>query len=133
MDGDLVGEYSANDHGVVEVGPLAPGFYVVKQIIAPAGYSICTETQTIEVISGRVLNARFANYKLEGIVIESVDQTTHKGLPNTTFEIYNEDNIQVFHGVTDASRSALHRRAACRPLHHPPDGLLLTATPPLRP
>lgn len=103
MDGDLVGEYSANDHGVVEVGPLAPGFYVVKQIIAPAGYSICTETQTIEVISGRVLNARFANYKLEGIVIESVDQTTHKGLPNTTFEIYNEDNIQVFHGVTDAS------------------------------
>ena len=76
MDGDLVGEYSANDHGVVEVGPLAPGFYVVKQIIAPTGYSICTETQTIEVISGRVLNTRFANYKLEGIVIESVDQTT---------------------------------------------------------
>ena len=38
-----------------------------------------------------------------GIGIESVDQTTHKGLANTTFEIYNEDNIQGFHGVTDAS------------------------------
>ena len=103
MNGDLIGNYTANDHGVVEVGPLKPGFYVVKQIEAPDGYSICAETQTIEVISGRVMNCRFVNEKLEGIIIEAVDQATHVGLPNVTFEIYNDRNIQVFHGVTNAS------------------------------
>ena len=103
MNGDLVGTYTANDNGVVEVGPLTPGFYVVKQVLAPSGYSICTETQTIEVISGRVMNCRFVNEKLEGIVIEAVDQATHVGLPNVTFEVYNDKNIQVFHGVTNAS------------------------------
>lgn len=103
MNNDLVGTYTANDNGVVEVGPLTPGFYVVKQVAAPEGYSICTETQTIEVISGRVLNCRFVNEKLEGIIIEAVDQETHVGLPNVTFEIYNDKNIQVFHGVTNAS------------------------------
>lgn len=103
MNNDLVGTYTANDNGVVEVGPLTPGFYVVKQVAAPEGYSICTETQTIEVISGRVLNCRFVNEKLEGIIIEAVDQATHVGLPNVTFEIYNDKNIQVFHGVTNTS------------------------------
>ena len=103
MNGDLVGNYTANDSGVVEVGPLTPGFYVVKQIEAPEGYRICAETQTIEVISGRVMNCRFVNEKLEGLTIEAVDQATHVGLPNVTFEIYNDNNIQVFHGVTDAS------------------------------
>lgn len=103
MNGDLVGTYTANDNGVVEVGPLTPGFYVVKQVIAPEGYAICTETQTIEVISGRVMNCRFVNEKLEGIIIEAVDQETHVGLANVTFEVYNDQNIQVFHGVTNAS------------------------------
>lgn len=103
MNGDLVGEYTANDNGVVEVGPLTPGYYIVKQIVAPEGYAICTESQTIEVISGRVMNCRFVNEKLEGIIIEAVDQITHVGLANVTFEIYNDNNIQVFHGVTNAS------------------------------
>ena len=103
MNGDLVGTYTANNNGVVEVGPLTPGFYVVKQVTAPEGYSICTETQTIEVISGRVMNCRFVNEKLEGIIIEAVDQETHTGLANVMFEIYNDRNIQVAHGATDAS------------------------------
>lgn len=103
LNGDLVGTYTANENGVVEVGPLKPGFYVVKQVMAPPGYRICAETQTIEVISGRVMDCRFVNEKLEGITIEAVDQETHVGLPNVTFEVYDDNNIQVFHGVTDAA------------------------------
>ena len=41
---------------------------------APEGYRICTESQTIEVTSGRSLNLTFANYKLSGIAIEAVVQ-----------------------------------------------------------
>lgn len=103
MNGDLIGNYSADGSGTVEVGPLKPGFYLVKQITAPEGYRICTESQTIEVISGRVLNCRFANYRLSGIAIEARDQSTHQALANVTFEIYDDDNKQVFHGTTDAS------------------------------
>jgi len=103
LNGDLVGNYTAGIGGTVEVGPLTPGFYIVKQIVAPNQYRICSESQTIEVVSGRVLNCRFANYKLTGIGIEARDQITHVGLPNVTFEIYDDDNKQVFHGTTDAS------------------------------
>lgn len=101
LNGDLVGNFTADASGNVEVGPLTPGFYIVKQIMAPAEYRICSESQTIEVISGRVLNCRFANYKLTGIGIEARDQATHEGLAGVTFEIYDDNNKQVFHGTTD--------------------------------
>lgn len=103
LNGDLIGNYTSSANGIVEVGPLTPGDYIVKQITAPEGYRICTESQTIKVVSGRVLNLRFANYKLTGIAIEAVEQTTHNPLANVTFEIYDADNKQVFHGTTDAT------------------------------
>lgn len=101
LNGDLVGNFTAGNDGAVEVGPLAPGFYIVKQIVAPAEYRICSESQTIEVVSGRVLNCRFANYKLTGIAIEAMAQGTHTGVANVTFEIYDDNGKQVFHGTTD--------------------------------
>lgn len=97
------GTFTAGADGTVQVGHLEPGNYIVKQTVAPEGYRICTESQTIEVISGRSLNLTFANQKLSGIAIEAVVQGTHEKLANVTFEIYNETNKQVFHGTTDAS------------------------------
>lgn len=103
LNGDLIGNYTASADGTVEVGPLTPGDYIVKQIVAPDGYRIATESQTIKVVSERVLNLRFANYKLSGIAIEAVVQGTHTALANVTFEIYDANNKQVFHGTTDGS------------------------------
>lgn len=97
------GTFTASASGTVEVGHLEPGKYLVKQTHAPEGYRICTESQTIEVVSGRALNLTFANYKLSGIAIEAVVQGSHTKLANVTFEIYDENNKQVFHGTTDAS------------------------------
>lgn len=101
MNGDLIGNYTAGGDGTVSVGPLKPGFYIVKQITAPSGYRICSESQTIEVVSGRVLNCRFGNYKLSGISIEAVVQDSHIGVANVVFEIYDKSGKQVFHGTTD--------------------------------
>ena len=103
LNGDLVGNFTAGADGTVEVGPLAPGFYIVKQIVAPNEYRICSESQTIEVVSDRVLNCRFANYKLTGIGIEAVAQGTHTGIADVAFEIYDDNAKQVFHGVTDST------------------------------
>lgn len=97
------GTFTAGADGTVQVGHLEAGNYLVKQTHAPEGYRICTESQTIEVTSGRSLNLTFANYKLSGIAIEAVVQGTHEKLANVTFEIYDENNKQVFHGTTDAS------------------------------
>ena len=103
LNGDLVGNFTAGADGTVEVGPLTPGFYIVKQIVAPNEYRICSESQTIEIVSGRVLNCRFANYKLTGIGIEAVAQGTHTGIANVSFEIYDDNAKQVFHGTTDST------------------------------
>lgn len=103
LNGDLVGNYTAGADGTVEVGPLQPGFYIVKQIVAPNEYRICSESQTIEVVSNRVLNCRFANYKLSGIGIEAVVQGTHTGIANVAFEVYDDNAKQVFHGTTDST------------------------------
>lgn len=103
LNGDLIGTYTSSVNGIVEVGSLTPGDYIVKQITAPEGYRICTESQTIKVVSGRNLNLRFANYALSGIAIEAREQSTHKALANVTFEVYDSSNKQVFHGTTDAT------------------------------
>lgn len=103
LNNDFMGAFVAGADGTVVVGPLTPGDYIVKQVLAPLGYKICTESQVIKVVSDRVLNLTFANYKLSGIAIEAVAQGTHIGLANVTFAVYDADGKEVFQDTTDSS------------------------------
>ena len=102
-DGTYIGDFDADENGLVTTGVMEDGRYTVRQTIAPLGYKKATNVVTVDVTSATIGNAKFFNEKLSGIMIESVDQATHTPLAHTTFEIWNSDAKMIFHGTTDGS------------------------------
>ena len=101
--GEFIGNYVGDDNGEAVTGALPAGTYYVKQISAPSGYLLNTTTQTIRVDQDKVNQAKFFVTQMTGIVIEAVSQHDHNPLAECTFEIYDEDGKQIFHGETDQS------------------------------
>lgn len=103
QNGTYVGDFESDENGIVTTGVLETGRYTVRQTIAPMGYMRATNVVTVEVTEKTIGNAKFFNEKLSGILIESVDQATHTKLDSCTFEVYDSDGKQVYHGTTDGT------------------------------
>ena len=103
QDGTYVGDFVADERGIVTTGVLESGRYTVRQTIAPDGYMRATNVVTLDVKGTAIANAKFFNEKLSGIMIESVDQASHTPLADCTFEVYDSDAKMVFHGTTDGT------------------------------
>lgn len=100
QNGTYVGDFEADDNGMVTTGVLETGRYTVRQTTAPMGYMKATNVVTVDVTEKAIANAKFFCEKLSGIVIESVGQVDHTALADCIFEIYDSDAKQVFHGTT---------------------------------
>lgn len=103
QDGTYVGDFTADENGIATTGVLENGRYTVRQTIAPMGYKKATNVITVDVSDKVIANAKFFCEQLSGIVIECVDQTSHAYLGDCTFEVYDSDSKQVFHGTTDGT------------------------------
>ena len=103
QDGTYIGDFVADERGIVTTGVLESGRYTVRQTVAPTGYMRATNVVTLDVTDEAIANAKFFNEKLSGIRIESVDQTSHTPLDSCTFEVLDSDAKQVFHGTTDGT------------------------------
>jgi len=100
LNGNHVGIFTADEDGKVTIKNLAPGKYLVKQVVQPSAYALCTESQFFTITSEETYDAKFYNYQLSGIVIESVVQESHTPLEGSIFEIYDADAKLIFHGTT---------------------------------
>lgn len=103
QNGTYIGDFEADENGLVTTGVLESGRYTVRQTIAPMGYMRATNVVTLDVTDKAISNAKFFNEKLSGIMIESVDQASHTPLENCTFEVWDSDAKQVYHGTTDGT------------------------------
>ncbi len=103
LNNDLAAEITTGPDGTGSSGPLEPGDYLVKQVLAPEGYKICSESQLVKLVSGRVLSCTFQNYRLTGITVEAVNQATHQPVAGVVFEIYDADGKKVFEDTTDST------------------------------
>ena len=86
-DGTLVGEYTTNKSGTINIQDLEIGTYDVEEIEAPTNYLIDTTVHKVNVIENEVTKLVLANKKLMGIQIIKRDSLTEKPLANATFEV----------------------------------------------
>ena len=87
VGGSLVGEYTTNEMGVIEIQHLKPAFYELKELSAPRGYLIDTETKIVEVTSKESVVVEFFNTAKGGLQIKKVDEKTGEPLANAKFRV----------------------------------------------
>lgn len=86
-DGTLVGEYTTNKSGMINVQDLEIGTYDVEEIEAPLNYLQDTNVYKVNVLENEVSELVLYNRPLTGIQIIKRDSLTDKPLANATFEI----------------------------------------------
>lgn len=86
-DGTLVGEYTTNRNGTINIQDLEIGTYDVEEIQAPTNYLIDTTIHKVNVAENEVSELILTNKRLTGIQIVKKDSLTDKPLANATFEV----------------------------------------------
>ena len=87
VGGSLIGEYTTNEMGVIEIQHLKPAFYELKELSAPRGYLIDTDTKIVEVTSKESVVVEFFNTAKGGLQIKKVDEKTGEPLANAKFRV----------------------------------------------
>lgn len=93
-DGTLVGNYTTNSAGLINV-TLEPGTYTVYQTYVDNGYVKNNETWNITIKAGVNSTLEVQNVKESGIVVHMVDASTGKGIYNVLVEIKDYRNNYV--------------------------------------
>ena len=93
LNGKLLGEYTTNNQGVVEVTKeLSAGKYILKEAEAPEGYVLDSEPKTIELKPGKTLELEIPNIPLSSLRIRKVDSETKKPLTGAVFRLLDRKN-----------------------------------------
>lgn len=87
VGGSLVGEYTTNEMGIIEIQHLRPAFYEIKEVSAPRGYLIDLESKIVEVTSKESVVVEFFNTAKGGLQIKKVDEKTGEPLANAKFRV----------------------------------------------
>ena len=90
-DTTLIGEYTTDRHGLVELEDLEPGTYTVKEIHTDNEHVLQGCPQSIEVMAGKEARLIFFNKSKPGIGITKIDKETKKPLEGAVFRIEKID------------------------------------------
>lgn len=101
--GQTVASLETDANGEATTGELEEGTYTIKEVSAPAGYTIRTSTDTVTVKRDTIIECRFANptyptTKIAGIVW--LDRPGNMGKETVLDYAYNANVDQVVAGVT---------------------------------
>ena len=100
----LIGTYTTDRSGRIEVGTLIPGVYVIKETKAPTGYMIDTATKQVTIKSDEATKITFENTRKASLMIEKVDATDNtKMLSGATFTIYDIYGTYIGEYTTEVS------------------------------
>ena len=76
--------------GSADFTGLEPGAYEVKELAAPSGYVLDTQTMTATVTIGQTATVTLKNSAKPGLTIVKYDSQTKELLPGVTFEVYRD-------------------------------------------
>ena len=86
-DTKLIGNYTTDADGLVELTNLEPGTYTVKETRTASGYVLQDAPQSIELEPGKTATLTFFNPTKPGISIKKIDADTGDELYGATFKI----------------------------------------------
>lgn len=88
--------------GIARLSGMEPDYYIVKEIVAPDGYILEAQEQTIEVVAGQVAHLTMQNSKKPSLEILKIDSITKQPLPYATFRISYKNGEILGSFTTDA-------------------------------
>ena len=91
LDTTLIGEYTTDRHGLIELSDLEPGTYTVKEIHTDSEHVLQGCPQSIEVVAGEEAHLIFFNKTKPGIGITKIDKETKRPLEGAVFRIEKLD------------------------------------------
>ena len=102
-DDKLVFSGITDDNGKITIDNLFVGKFYIIETEASTGYKLSNEKVYFEILeNGEVVKANMTNEKIKGTLdFTKVDISNDNPLPNTTIEIYDENDNLIFTGITD--------------------------------
>ena len=101
MNGEIVGTYTTDENGVINLPEADSGWYIVTELKAPTGYKLDSTPHQVEVKDGQTGRLEVENEKISGISIHKTDSVTGDGIYGVTFVIYDSGMNPVEQVVTD--------------------------------
>ena len=87
--------------GIARLTGLQPDYYTIVEIVAPDGYILSDQEQTVEIIEGKVTTVTIPNGKKPTLAIEKIDSITKQQLPGAVFEIAYKNGATIGRFTTD--------------------------------
>ena len=103
QSGDVIGEYTTDKDGFINVPTLEPGYYAVSEMKAPDGYLLDETPKTVEVKTNTPTVVTFVNKPLVALQIKKVDAQTNAPLAGAVFKVtkHNGELIGEYKTETD--------------------------------
>jgi len=103
QSGDVIGEYTTDKDGFINVPTLEPGYYAVSEMKAPDGYLLDETPKTVEVKTNTPTVVTFVNKPLAALQIKKVDAQTNAPLAGAVFKVtkHNGELIGEYKTETD--------------------------------
>lgn len=89
MNGEIIGNYTTDESGVIRLPKADSGWYTVTELKAARGYRLDATPHNIEVKDGQTATLTVTNHKASQILIHKVDAGTGTGVYGTTFLLYD--------------------------------------------
>lgn len=101
MNGEIVGTYTTDRNGVIQLPQLDSGWYTVTELKTVSGYQLDTTPQQVEVKDGQTATLALTNRKTSNILLHKLDADTGKGIYGATFLLYDSNHNPIGQYTTD--------------------------------
>ena len=101
MNDEIIGSYTTDSNGVIQLPELESGWYTVTELKAASGYLLDTTPHRIEVKDGQTATLEITNHKSSRILLHKVDKATGKGIYGAVFLLYDSNRNPIGEYVTD--------------------------------
>lgn len=101
-DGLLIGTYTAEASGIINISDLKAGTYTIKELKVPDGWTARTLTQTVTIVTNGNADAKFYHSRMSTMIIDLKDAADKTVLPGGRFRITDEAGKVLFDNeITD--------------------------------
>ncbi len=101
MNGEVIGTYTTDRHGLIELPSLEAGWYQVTELKAADGYKLDATPAQVCVKDGQTTQLMLTNKRMASIMIHKIDANTKKGIYGVKFVLYDEGKNPLGEYTTD--------------------------------
>ena len=131
--GNVIGEYTTDRNGMIQIDELQPGWYTAVEVKAPDGYLLNDTIKDFEIKTSKTVTVEFSNQKLTSLIIKKIDEKSGEPLSGAKFYVEKQNGEHVGEYTTD--KDGTINIATLSPDWYvireklSPDGYLLDETP----